>query len=52
LSKGFTVELKEIAGHDHWYYDQAAKFNQTAWDFLKKVELDAEPQYQKYNWND
>ena len=53
LSKGgFTVELKEIAGHDHWYYDQAAKFNQTAWDFLKKVELDAEPQYQKYKWND
>jgi predicted esterase len=53
LSKGgFTVELKEIAGHDHWYYDQAAKFNQTAWDFLKKVELDAEPQYQTYKWND
>jgi predicted esterase len=49
---GFTVELKEIAGHDHWYYDQAAKFNQTAWDFLKKVELDVEPQYQKYKWND
>ena len=49
---GFTVELKEIAGHDHWYYDQAAKFNQTAWDFLKKVELDAEPQYQKYKWNE
>jgi len=49
---GFTVELKEIAGHDHWYYDQAAKFNQTAWDFLKKVELDAEPQFQKYKWND
>jgi predicted esterase len=49
---GFTVELKEIAGHDHWYYDQAAKFNQTAWDFLKNLELDAEPKYQKYNWND
>ena len=51
VSGGFTVDLKEIAGHDHWYYDQAAKFNQTAWDFLKKVELDAEPKYQKYNWN-
>jgi poly(3-hydroxybutyrate) depolymerase len=48
---GFTVELTEIAGHDHWYYDQASKFNQTAWDFLKKFELDAEPKYQKYNWN-
>lgn len=48
---GFTVELTEIAGHDHWYYDQASKFNQTAWEFLKKVELEAEPRYQKYNWN-
>jgi poly(3-hydroxybutyrate) depolymerase len=49
---GFTIELIEIAGHDHWYYDQASKFNNTAWDFLKKVELDAEPKYQKYNWNE
>ena len=48
---GFNVELTEIAGHDHWYYDQASKFNQTAWEFLKKFELDAEPKYQKYNWN-
>jgi predicted peptidase len=48
---GFTVELTEIKNHDHWYYDQAAKFNQTAWDFLKKFELDAEPKYQKYSWN-
>jgi poly(3-hydroxybutyrate) depolymerase len=48
---GFTVDLIEIANHDHWYYDKAAKFNQTAWEFLKKYELDADPQYQKYNWN-
>jgi len=48
---GFTVELIEIAGHDHWYYDQAPKFNNTAWEFLKKVELEVEPKYQKYNWN-
>jgi predicted esterase len=48
---GFNVELTEIRNHDHWYYDQAAKFNQTAWDFLKKFELEAEPKYQKYNWN-
>jgi len=48
---GFPVELTEIPNHDHWYYDQAAKFNQTAWEFLKKVALDAEPRYQKYNWN-
>ena len=50
-SGGFTVDLVEIPNHDHWYYDQAAKFNQTAWDFLKKIELTAEPKYQKYKWN-
>ena len=49
---GIPVELIEIANHDHWYYDKAAKFNQTAWEFLKKYELDAEPLYQKYNWNE
>lgn len=46
------VELVEIKGHDHWYYDQAAKFNQTAWEFLKKYELQSDPQFQKYKWND
>ena len=45
------VELIEIKDHDHWYYDQAAKFNQTAWEFLKKYELQADPQYQKYKWD-
>src|SRR3954447_292803 len=49
--KDFPVELIEIPNHDHWYYDKAAKFNQTAWEFLKKYELEGEPRYQKYNWN-
>ena len=49
--KDFPVELIEITDHDHWYYDKAAKFNQTAWEFLKKYELEGEPRYQKYNWN-
>ena len=49
--KDFPVELIEIADHDHWYYDKAAKFNQTAWEFLTKYELEGEPRYQKYNWN-
>jgi poly(3-hydroxybutyrate) depolymerase len=48
---GFNVDLIEIENHDHWYYDKASKFNQTAWEFLKKYELDADPKYQKYNWN-
>lgn len=48
---GFTVDLIEIANHDHWYYDKAAKFNQTAWEFMKKYQLDGDPRYQKYKWN-
>ena len=48
---GFPVELIEIENHDHWYYDKAAKFNQTAWEFLKKYELERDPQYRKYRWN-
>ena len=48
---GFPVDLIEIENHDHWYYDKASKFNQTAWEFLKKHELDADPRYQKYKWN-
>jgi hypothetical protein len=49
--KGFPVDLIEIENHDQWYYDKAAKFNQTAWEFLKKYELDADPFYQKYKWD-
>jgi dienelactone hydrolase len=50
--KGFPVDMIEIKNHDHWYYDKAPKFNQTAWEFLKKYELDADPVFQKYKWND
>lgn len=49
--KGFPVDMIEIKNHDHWYYDKASKFNQTAWEFLKKHELDADPFFQKYKWN-
>jgi predicted esterase len=48
---GIPVELIEIPNHDHWYYDSASKFNKTAWEFLKKYELETEPRYQQYNWN-
>ena len=47
---GFPVDLIEIQNHDHWYYDKASKFNQTAWEFLKKHELAGDPRYQKYKW--
>jgi poly(3-hydroxybutyrate) depolymerase len=44
------VELIEIQNHDHWYYDKAAKINQSAWEFLKKHELAGDPRFQKYKW--
>ena len=47
---GLPVDLIEIENHDHWYYDKASKFNQTAWEFLKKHELAGDPKYQKYKW--
>jgi poly(3-hydroxybutyrate) depolymerase len=50
-SKGFAVELTELAGHDHWYYDLAPKINRTAWDFLKKYELGADPVYRKFRFD-
>jgi poly(3-hydroxybutyrate) depolymerase len=48
---GIPIDLIEIINHDHWYYDDAKSFNKTAWEFLKKYELDAEPRYQKYKWD-
>ena len=51
-AKGFSAELTEIAGHDHWYYDMAPKINLKAWEFLKKYELEADPVYRKFQFND
>lgn len=48
---GIPVELIEIPNHDHWYYDSASTFNRTAWEFLKKYELETDPSYQQYDWN-
>ena len=50
--KGFAVELTELPNHDHWYYDLAPKINRAAWDFLKKYELEADPIYRKFNFNE
>jgi poly(3-hydroxybutyrate) depolymerase len=50
-SKGFAVEVTELPNHDHWYYDLAPKINRTAWDFLKSYQLEADPVYQKFNFN-
>lgn len=37
---GFPVELIEIKGHTHWYYDSSKKINQHAWEFLSSHQLD------------
>jgi tetratricopeptide (TPR) repeat protein len=47
---GFAVQLIEIPGHDHWYYDLAPKINQAAWDFLKAQELPGEPHFEEYKF--
>ena len=47
---GFSPELTEIKGHTHWYYDRAPEINRSAWDFLKRHELGAEPNYEKYEF--
>ena len=49
-SKGFSVQLVEMRGHNHWYYDLAPKINQTAWEFLKTFELPGEPRYYEYKF--
>ena len=51
-AKGFAVELTELPNHDHWYYDLAPKINRTAWDFLKKYELEGDPIYRAFEFND
>ena len=49
-AKGFAVQLTEMPGHDHWYYDLAPKINKDAWEFLKKYELPEEPKYMQYQF--
>jgi len=49
---GIPVELTEIPNHDHWYYDMAPKINRAAWDFMKKYELESDPVYRKFNFNE
>lgn len=47
---GFAAQLTEIPKHDHWYYDRAAEFNRSLWDFLKQHRLAEEPRYTQYNY--
>jgi poly(3-hydroxybutyrate) depolymerase len=36
---GFPVELEEIRGHDHSYYNASREVNRLAWEFLKEQQL-------------
>jgi predicted esterase len=47
--RGFSVEVKVMKGHDHWYYDLAPQINRDAWEFLKQRELNEDPRYEAYD---
>ena len=47
---GFSVQLIELPGHNHWYYDLAPKINQAAWEFLKAQALSGEPRFEEYEF--
>lgn len=49
-TRGFSVQLVEMPGHNHWYYDLAPKINQAAWEFLKTQELSGEPRFEEYKF--
>jgi poly(3-hydroxybutyrate) depolymerase len=48
--RGFDVQLTEMKGHDHWYYDLAPKINADAWTFLKQHTLSEEPRHTQYSF--
>src|SRR5215510_3599660 len=47
--RGFSVDVKVMKGHDHWYYDLAPQINRDAWDFLRRHELSEDPRYEAYD---
>jgi poly(3-hydroxybutyrate) depolymerase len=47
---GFEVQLTEIKGHTHWYYDRAPRINDEAWTFLKQHKLADDPRYTRYSF--
>ena len=47
---GFNAQLREMKGHDHWYYDLAPKINADAWNFLAQQRLAEEPRYVTYSF--
>ena len=50
-AQGFKSELTEIQGHTHWYYDRAPEINRSAWEFLKRYELTADPVFEEHHFS-
>lgn len=50
-TRGFSVDLTEIKGHDHDYRKRSAEINPMIWDFFKKHRLEEDPKNQLYNWD-
>jgi predicted esterase len=48
--RAFPVELTEIKGHTHDYYSRAGEINKSAWEFLSKQALEADPEYKQYQF--
>lgn len=49
-AKGLSIQLTEIPNHDHNYYVRSGDINSSAWAFLKKAELTADPRYASYEF--
>ena len=47
-SRGFNTQLTEIRNHTHNYYSRSGEINKRVWEFLQKIRLDADPNYQRY----
>lgn len=48
--RGFPLEWKEYSDRGHDYERHAADLNRLAWDFLRRQELPADPQYVEYQF--
>jgi predicted esterase len=49
-SRGFSVELTEIKGHNHDYGARSDEINRMIWAFFKKHRLEDEPAHQLFDW--
>ena len=50
-AQGFDLQMTEINGHTHRYYDRASEINKQAWAFLRQHTLPGEPKYERYSFS-